>query len=89
MNKAVPVIILLGFYSVYLIRIIYSMYQEDKVMRKKKHRPGYVYGPNWMLMIDIAIKTVITFGVAYVMYYQLSLTVAWVVCLPFVLWLFS
>jgi hypothetical protein len=41
--------------------------------------------PSWLVILG---TTVFTFSLSYVMFKWLSLTAAWILCLPFLLWFY-
>ena len=76
MKQALPALLLLFIYSVTMFEIVYD---KHHLWNKKDQ------GPSWL---NITVITIIAFGLAYAMFYLLSLTVAWLVCLPFLAWFY-
>ncbi len=70
-----PALSLLFIYSVMLFEILY-----DKLYLNKGHDEF-----SWL---NITVITLVALSLAYAMFYLLSVTVAWLVCLPFLAWFY-
>ncbi len=73
MKQALPALSLLFIYSVMMFEILY-----EKLYLKKGEF-------SWL---NITVITLIALSLAYAMFYLLSVTVAWLVCLPFLAWFY-